>query len=134
MYAETAAEAVGVSDLARMVGKQEIENFRAITSGLPVIQEYLRAIHTSDVLDLPGKRKHTLVVASRNLQTFGSEIVLIFRHGFGNIDNQPFDSADLVIDVRSQRWCRLWRWLGRARNCDTLARRLPTLGLRCGYA
>src|SRR5215831_10682155 len=55
------------------------------------------------------------------MQALRREVELIFRHGFGNVQNLLFDRADVSIQYGSQRWRRLRRLrLGRARCCGAV--------------
>ena len=71
------------------------------------------------MLHLHGKRAHTLVVVSWNVQAFRSEVELIFRHGFRNFHDLLFNGADLPVHNGSYGWGRLLR-LRRIRRCGAL--------------
>ncbi len=49
------------------------------------------------MLDLNGKRPHTLVLAAWNVQALRREVELVFRHGFRSFHNLLFDGADLTF-------------------------------------
>jgi len=51
------------------------------------------------MLDLQGKRAHTLVVITWNVQALRREVELILGHGLGSFHNLLFDRADLRSTV-----------------------------------
>ena len=56
------------------------------------------------MLDLQGKREHTLVVIAGNVQALRREVELIFGHGLGSFHNLPFDRANLAVHGCSYSW------------------------------
>src|SRR5262249_58014370 len=59
------------------------------------------------VLDQLGKGAHVFVRAAGNVETGGSKVELVFRHGVCCLDHQLFIAADLAVHSGGQGGSRL---------------------------
>jgi hypothetical protein len=57
----------------------------AVDREITAIEKQIEIVGSGDMLELNGKRAHTLVVAAWDVQVLRREVELVFRHGFGNI-------------------------------------------------